>query len=352
MPHRASIRRSLSRRRFLAAGSAAVLGTTAIRWAPRSDSGPALHADEPGTARPTRARIAITFDLEMSRHYPKRGMTEWDYRKGDLDEPTKRYALQAAQIAHKRGAVIHFFLVGRVLEQPDVSWLKEIAAMGHPIGNHTYDHVYVLATRPDEVQFRFRRAPWLIRGKSPAEVIHENIAMTTDAMKTRLGIEPVGFRTPGGFYDGLRSRPDVRAMLLDLGFRWVSSLYPPHESGQPGRPPGEAVYRSIVEAQKKAQPFVYPDGLIEIPMSPISDVGAFRAKRWQRPHFLEAVRRAVQWAIAHGGVFDFLCHPSCMVVEDPGFETLRMICDLVERAEDRAQVVSLQQIADEVRPAG
>ncbi|MFN0055855.1 MAG: polysaccharide deacetylase family protein [Planctomycetales bacterium] len=41
--------------------------------------------------------------------------------------------------------MIHFFCVGRVLEQPNVDWLKEIAAAGHPIGNHTYDHVAVLA---------------------------------------------------------------------------------------------------------------------------------------------------------------------------------------------------------------
>ena len=32
-----------------------------------------------------KAQIVITYDLEMSRHYPKRGITEWDYQKGNLE---------------------------------------------------------------------------------------------------------------------------------------------------------------------------------------------------------------------------------------------------------------------------
>ena len=52
----------------------------------------------------------------------------------------------------------------------------ELTAAGHPIGNHTYDHVYVLAKKPEEIQFRFKRSPWLIEGKTPAEVIGPEIA--------------------------------------------------------------------------------------------------------------------------------------------------------------------------------
>ena len=50
------------------------------------------------SARPKgKALVAITLDLEMSAEYPKRGMTEWNYRKGDLDADTKRYAVRAAR---------------------------------------------------------------------------------------------------------------------------------------------------------------------------------------------------------------------------------------------------------------
>ena len=59
-----------------------------------------------------------------------------------------------------RGGVIQFFLVARALEQENVDWLKEIIQTGHSVGNHTYDHVYLLAAKPEEIQYRFARAPW------------------------------------------------------------------------------------------------------------------------------------------------------------------------------------------------
>src|SRR5262245_35259056 len=133
----------LSRRRFLAASAGAVVTGAATLGQRRADG-------------PKKALIAVTLDLEMSRDYPKRGMTEWDYQKGNLDEPTKRYTVEAARIVKERGGVLHFFCVGQVLEQADVGWLKELAAAGHPIGNHTYDHVNVTATKVEDVQFRFR----------------------------------------------------------------------------------------------------------------------------------------------------------------------------------------------------
>lgn len=320
----------LTRRRFLTACAAGTVAAAA-----------GLSARAPKR----KALIAVTLDLEMSAEYPRRGMTEWNYRKGDLDADTKRYAVEAARVAKDRGGVIHFFAVGQTLEQADVGWLKDLTAAGHPVGNHTYDHVNVKATRPDDVQFRFRRAPWLIRGRPVAEVIADNIATTTLALKGRCGITANGFRTPGGFHDGLRDRPDIQKMLLKQGFTWVSSLYPAHKSGTPGQPPGDEVYADIVRAQAAAQPFAYPSGLVEVPMSPISDVTAFRAHRWKLDWFLKAVRLAVEHAIRTGGVFDFLAHPSCLVVEDPTFEAVKLICELVRDAGEKAAVVDLGAIA-------
>jgi peptidoglycan/xylan/chitin deacetylase (PgdA/CDA1 family) len=294
-----------------------------------------------------KARIAITLDLEMSREYPRRGMTEWDYEKGNLDEPTKQYALEAARIVKQAGGRMHFFCVGRVLEQPDVEWLKEIAA-DHAVGNHTYDHVYVLAKQPEETQFRFRRAPWLIRGKSAAAVIEENIRLTTIALRERTGIIESGFRTPGGFVNGLAGRDDVQQMLLRLGYQWVSSEYPRHDAARAGESPPPAVFESIVAAQRESQPFVYPSGLVEVPMSPISDVNAFRSNRWRLGDFLKAIRLAVEWAIDNAAVFDFLAHPSCLVIEDPKFESIQLICELARSAGDRAELCDLATIAKAV----
>src|SRR5437667_5082991 len=202
----------LSRRRFLT--------RTAMVGAGLVARGPVLGSSgkEDAASLKDKALVAISLDLEMARNFPVWTETHWDYEKGNLNDETKRYAVEAARRVKAHGGVVHFFLVCRALEQENVDWLKELIQTGHSIGNHTYDHVYLLATKPEEIQYRFARAPWLIEGKTPAEVIRENIRIASAAFKARLGTAPAGFRAPGGFADGLANRPDVQKMLLDLGF--------------------------------------------------------------------------------------------------------------------------------------
>lgn len=328
----------LNRRHWLQATSGFCLGGLSL-------SAPCQSLPADAGANSQKARIAISLDLEMSRNFPRREDTHWDFEKGNLDEAAKKYSVAVARRVKEHGGRVHFFCVGRVLEQPDVTWLQEIAEEGHPIGNHTYDHVNVLAQSSQELQFRFQRSPWLIEGRSLSALIQENIRLTTLALKQRIKIDNRGFRTPGGFTTGLNGREDLQQMLLDLGFNWVSSLYPSHANTDPGVEPTEAVYRSIVEAQLKAQPFVYPTGLVEIPMSPISDIGAFRTGQWKLEWFLEAIRRAIGWTIDNKATFDFLAHPSCLGVVDPEFRTVDLICELVSAAGDAAELVDLDQIA-------
>ncbi len=308
----------------------------------------ALRADEP-KREGDRAQIAITLDLEMSANFPKWEDTHWNYAKGLLNDETKQYTVEACKRVKAHGGVIHFFAVGRVFEQENVDWLKEIAKTGHPVGNHTYDHVNVKATKPEDLQFRFRRSPWLIDGQKPEQVIAENIRLTTAALKTRIGVDAAGFRTPGGFPNGLEDVPHVRKMLLDQGFTWASSKYPKHTPAKLETEPDEAMFESIVKGVEAGQPFAYPDGLIEIPMSPISDIGAFRTGKWKLDWFLKAIRRGVEWAIEKRAVFDFLGHPSCLYVVDPEFKTIEMICDLVKKAGDKAAIVDLDTIARQVK---
>ncbi len=328
-----------SRRTFLTksaiATGAAIVGSRAFSQTSRANEKKAL--------------VAISLDLEMARNFPNWEDTHWDYEKGNLNEAAKKYAVEAARRIKANGGIAHFFLVGSALEQEDVSWLKEIVAMGHRIGNHTYDHVYLLAQKPEEIQFKFKRAPWLIEGKKVSDVLRENVHLANVAIKSRLGIEAAGFRTPGGFANGLSGREDIQKMLLNEGFKWVSGKYPAHPNSEPpGTEPTEKIFAGIVEAQRAAQPFVYPTGLIEIPMAPISDVGAFRNGRWKLEHFLKATHLSLDWAIANGAVFDFLAHPAVLSAKDPQFQTIDLICDAVNRAGNRAQIVSLDTIANSV----
>jgi len=321
----------LTRRRFLAGSVAAGMGCLALETRKNVESEKAL--------------IAITLDLEMSRNFPTWDATHWDYEKGNLNAETKKYTVEACRRVKAAGGALHCFAVGRVFEQESVAWLKDLVASGHLLGNHTYDHVNVKAVKPQDIQFRFQRAPWLIDGQKPRDVIRENIRLATAAIKTRLGVEPAGFRTPGGFANGLADRPDVRQMLREQGFTWVSSKYPAHPMNEAGKEPTQAVFDGIVKAQSQAQPFVYPKGLIEVPMNPISDIGAFRGGRWKRAWFLKAIRLGVEWAIEQRAVFDFLGHPSCLYVTDPHFETIDLICSLVRKAGKRAALADLDTIA-------
>ncbi|MBI2480588.1 MAG: hypothetical protein HYV60_18770 [Planctomycetia bacterium] len=139
-------------------------------------------------------------------------------------------------------------------------------------------------------------------------------------------------------------------MLQGLGYRWISSLYPPHPNTEPLQAPSRAIIDAIIAAQANAQPFTYSDGLIEIPMRPISDIGAFRTGRWKLEWFLTVIRESIEWAIAHRAVFDFLAHPSCMYVVDPEFKTIDLICELVSKHNDRATIVGLDTISQHVKP--
>ncbi len=275
MPHAAT------RRNFLAASAALGAGLLVPHWVRGTD------ADR------KRALIAITLDLEMSANFPRWEDTHWNFEKGNIDDDSKHYAVEAARRVKARGGVVHCFLVARVLEQENVDWLHGIIQDGHSVGNHTYDHVNLKAAKPADIQARFRRAPWLIEGRQPAEIIRENIQLASAAMKSRLGIEPCGFRTPGGYANGLIDRADVQQMLLELGFKWVSSKYPSHLNNKPGEETTPEIFANIVQAQAAAQPFVYPSGLIEVPMSPISDIGAFRNGRWCL--IFSAIHRASAW---------------------------------------------------------
>jgi peptidoglycan/xylan/chitin deacetylase (PgdA/CDA1 family) len=294
---------------------------------------------------PRQAMVAVSLDLEMARNFPTWEQTNWDYEKGNLNDQTKAYAVEAARRVKAAGGIVHFFLVGRCLEQANIDWLKGLIKDGHRIGNHTYDHVYIRAQKMIEVQYRFARCPWLVEGKTVPQVIHENIHLATAAIKTRLGIEPDGFRAPGGFADGILHQPDVRKMLRELGFKWVSTRYPAHPIGPVGQEPSDALLAEIRKAQDDAQPMRYDDGLIEVPMSPISDIGAFRNARWKLDSFVKAIRLGVEHAIETGSVFVYLSHPSVLYAMDPQFRAIDTICEVVSSSKGRAKLVDLHAIA-------
>jgi peptidoglycan/xylan/chitin deacetylase (PgdA/CDA1 family) len=236
-----------------------------------------------------------------------------------------------------------------VFEQDNLDWFRRIAQDGHPVGNHTYTHVNILARTVEDLQFRYRRWPWLAAGREPERIIRDEIRMTNEAIRRELKTTPSGFRSPGGFRTGLRERPDVQQLLMKEGFDWVSTQYAGVPEPAEGLKPTRALYDSIVQSQQLCQPYQHPDGLVEVPMSTMSDIHAFRGGRWQLPEFLKAIELALDWVIARRAVFDFLGHPSCLHVTDPEFKVFDLICDKVAAAGERAALVDLGVVAKRVQ---
>jgi peptidoglycan/xylan/chitin deacetylase (PgdA/CDA1 family) len=303
----------------------------------------------PPAASLRKAMIALTVNLEMSRNFPTRDQTHWDYEKGNLDEDNKRYAVELGRFIKQRGALANYFVVGQVLEHESVTWLEELHQQRHVIGNHTYDHVNLVAAKPEDLQFRYRRAPWLVEGKTAEQVVEENIRMTNAALRHRLGIQHVrGFRSSNEYPTGLDAMPRMREMLRRLGFDWVGTKFAPVRL-RPLERASETVFNAVVESQARTQPYLYPSGLVEIPKSALSDITAFRTGRWGIGDYLEATRRATQWAIDNRRVLTFTVHSSVQVVVDPEFKVFELLFDLVAKSGDRAEFVTLDQIADRLR---
>src|SRR5262249_42905257 len=136
-------------------------------------------------------------------------------------------------------------------------WLRQLVRDGHPVGNHTYDHVNILARSTAELQPRFQRWPWLMAGRTPPRGIAAPIRMTDEAIAARLKTKTRGFRSPGGFGPGLTERPDVQKQLQELGFTWVSTQYVGFKGMESGSSPGPQTFEDIVRAQAFSQPHVY-----------------------------------------------------------------------------------------------
>src|SRR5919198_621680 len=184
--------------------------------------GPAIVQRYPGSAG---FGLSLTFDVEMATNFPY-WTSVWDHRKGAIDEDVKAYVRQLTRACRQAAVQVQFFLLGASLEDPDVEYLRELAADGHALGNHTYHHVNVKATTTEQLQLEYRLRPWLAAGRAPLEVIRDELRQTSAAMRERLGVTPAGFRTPGGFATGLHDVPQVQRVLLEEGFVYASSQYP------------------------------------------------------------------------------------------------------------------------------
>lgn len=287
--------------------------------------------------------LSLTYDIEMCTNFPV-WEDVWDHLKAAIDQTTKDYVAGLADIAAERGVKLQFFVLGGSFEDPDLDYLKRLVADGHALGNHTYRHVNVLAKTFPELQITYRNDPTLADGyDDPLAAKAGEIAETTRQMVEHLGVRPRGFRTPGGFQTGLAPVPEVQQVLLDQGFDYCSGQYRLPLRENPTHADREDGVRWSVE---HLQPYRYPTGLLEVPMTGISDIWAFRNQKISLDEFIALTSHGLRVAAEAGGCYSALMHPQVMAARDPDRQAIRALLDLAGSLD--AEVVTNDQIADRV----
>ncbi len=268
--------------------------------------------------------LSLTFDVEMCTNFPY-WTSVWDHRKGAIDADCKLYIQMLNAVAAKYGVKLHYFLVGSALEDPDLDYLKQAVDAGHAFGNHTYTHVNVRAQEVPQLQVTYAAAPWRAHGRSALTCIRDELRQTSSAMREALGVDPIGFRTPGGFVDGLHAVPDVQDLLKAEGFGYASSHYRFPVDPTRKRPPRAQLESAMGESLDSLQPYRYPNGLPEIPPTGITDIWGFRYLDLDRWEFIELLKHGIDHAHANGQVLTMTFHPPCLAARDPHCDVLETV---------------------------
>lgn len=304
---------------------------------------------------PNGARFAVqlSFDLEAVTNFPN--WTDfWNDRKGSIDDATKAYVGQINAVCQKYGAKAHYFLVGSLFEDRNIDYLKKTVAEGHAVGNHTYTHVSIKARETAHLAGIYTSCPWRAAGREAQQIIREEIQMTTSAIQSCLGVEPRGFRSPGGFPNGLQDAEDVQQMLREEGFWWVSTHYndvlmrtytknatvgdvPKVEFGEL-----QAAFR---RSERVLQPYRYESGLLELPLAGITDIVAWRRYRPDLGEWLRMLSDGVDYAHEHGLIFMLTTHPAVLASIDPFCQTIDVIMRRAKEKEGGVWLPDLEEVA-------
>lgn len=147
-----------------------------------------------------RSTASLSLDVDNLWSYLKiHGDPAWESRPSYLD----RFVPHVLGALDELGLRITFFIVGRdAAEDANGPALRAIAASGHEVGNHSFEH-----------------EPWL-HTYSPEQVRRE-LHDADEAIRAATGLRPVGFRGPGFSWSA-----DVLRAVAELGYGFDASTFP------------------------------------------------------------------------------------------------------------------------------
>jgi polysaccharide deacetylase family protein (PEP-CTERM system associated) len=159
--------------------------------------------------------VAHHFSVDVEEYFQVSAFEHVVHRADWNDRPSRVHASVTLllELLLKHGSRGTFFVLGWLADRhPDL--VRDIAAAGHEVASHGWDHVRVTRQRPEEFRASVRRTK------------HELERLT--------GAEVLGFRAPSfSIVPGCEWALDV---LIEEGYRYDSSMFPIRRPGNYGYP--------------------------------------------------------------------------------------------------------------------
>tara|TARA_Y100000310_G_scaffold340956_2_gene438507 strand:- start:2553 stop:3338 length:786 start_codon:yes stop_codon:yes gene_type:complete len=236
----------------------------------------------------------------------------------------EQQGLSAITEVHRKHSVpATLFILGRAFLS-DVAFYKNIVSLfDFDIQQHTYSHILLndLAVCPYG------------GSAAPIEIVSEEIPFMRRILKKYLGVDSRGLRAPVSYLGGLRSRPDVLDILERAGLDFVSS------------DATDSWQQFLTGEASSNQPFLYRNGLWEVPMHSLhdgvwKDVNGYNRLDLMSAYYTEELRRF------QGKIYAPVFHPWILAKDDPHAVVLD---NLITHAKElQFEILNYSQIVEQL----
>lgn len=160
--------------------------------------------------QPDSGRIKHFFTVDVEEYFQVVALAPWaPMERWESFESRVEGSIDALlELMARHGALGTFFTVGWVAERHP-AMVQRIAAAGHELASHTYDHVRIT--------------------HQTSEAFRESVRRTKRVIEDITGVEVIGFRAPS--FSIVRGTEWALDVLIEEGHRYDSSLFPVSRRG-------------------------------------------------------------------------------------------------------------------------